>query len=47
MLFEHGFKILQTSPELYAESAADLTDHLADAFVYKNVAYGCDVVMIL
>ena len=26
MLFEHGFKILQTSPELYAESAADPTD---------------------
>ena len=30
---------------LYAESAADQTDHFADAFVRKNVVHGCDVVM--
>ena len=30
---------------LYAERAADHTDHFADAFVRKNVARGYDVVM--
>ena len=30
---------------LYAESAADQTDHFANAFVRENVVYGYDVVM--
>ena len=29
---------------LYTESITDQTDHFADAFVRKNVAYSCDVV---
>ena len=28
---------------LYKESIADQTDHFADVFVCKNVAYGYDV----
>ena len=28
---------------LYAESAADQTDHFADAFVRENIAYGYDL----
>ena len=32
---------------LYAISAADQTEHLADAFVCKNVVYGYDVVLML
>ena len=48
--FEHGvnLKILKMSPKLFAwrytESMADQTDHFADAFVHKNMAYGFDVV---
>ena len=30
---------------LYAESAADQTDHFANDFVREKVAYGYDVVM--
>ena len=51
MLFEHWFEIENTSNEpwvicmtLYMESVADQTDHFADAFVPKNVAYDYDVV---
>ena len=32
---------------LYAESAADQTDHFSDAFVRENVAHGYDVVTTL
>ena len=32
---------------LYAESAADQTDHFANAFVSENVAHGYDVVTTL
>ena len=32
---------------LYAESAADQTDHFADAFVHENIVHGYDVVMML
>ena len=32
---------------LYTKRVADQTDHFADAFVLKNVAYGYDVVMTL
>ena len=46
------FKILEISPQviymtLYAESAADQTDHFADAFGCENVAHGYDVVTTL
>ena len=51
MLFEHGFKLLNTSNKprviymtLYAESAADQTEHFADAFVRNNVAHDYNVV---
>ena len=30
---------------LYMESVADQTDHFADVFVRKKIAYGCDDVM--
>ena len=50
MLFEHGFKFEKTYNEprvicmtLYTESVADHTDHFADAFVCKNLAYSYDV----
>ena len=50
MLFEHGFKLENTSNEpwviymtLYTESVADQTDHFADVFVRENVAYGFGV----
>ena len=43
-----NLKIHKMSPELFAwrymESAADQTDHFADAFVCNNVAYGYDFV---
>ena len=32
---------------LYTESAADRTDHFANAFVSANVAHGYDAVAIL
>ena len=32
---------------MYMESIADQTDLFADAFVRKNVAYACEVVMML
>ena len=32
---------------LYAESAADQTDHFVDAFFRKNVAHGLDIVTTL
>ena len=42
-----NFKTLQMSPmTVYAESAADQTDHFVDAFVCKNVAHGPDVVQL-
>ena len=51
VLFEHEFKLKNTSNKprviymtLYAESAADQTDHSADTFVRENVAYVYDVV---
>ena len=51
MLFEHGFKLYNTSNKpqaiyinLYAESAADQTDHFADAFVHENGGYGYDAI---
>ena len=54
MLFEHGFKLYNTSNKpqviymtLYAESAADQTDHFACAFVCENVAHSYDVVATL
>ena len=46
VLFEHGFKLYNTSNKppvinmtLYAEGAADQTDHFAVAFVCENVAH--------
>ena len=46
-----NLKILKMSPALFAwrctESIADQTDHFANVFVRKNVAYGYDVVMRL
>ena len=46
-----NFKILQISPKLftwrYVESAADQTDHFAEAFVRENIVYGYDVVATL
>ena len=52
VLFEYGFELYHTSNKprviymtLYAESVADQTDHLADAFARENVAHGYDVVM--
>ena len=33
--------------KLYAESAADQTDHFAEAFVRENVDHGYDVVTTL
>ena len=54
MLFENRFKIKKKSNKprfiymtLYAESAADWTDHFADAFVCENVVHGYDVVTTL
>ena len=32
---------------LYAESAADQTDHFADAFFRENVAHGYDIVVLM
>ena len=32
---------------IYAESAADLTDHFIEVFVRENIAYGYDVVTAL
>ena len=32
---------------LYTESAADQTNHFADAFLRENVSYGYDVVTTL
>ena len=32
---------------MFMESIADQTDHFADAFVNKNVAYGCDLITML
>ena len=50
MLFEHGFKLENTSNEpwviymtLYTESVANQTDHFANFFVCENVAYGHDI----
>ena len=42
-----NLKILKMSPLLYAESVADQTDHFANVFVRKNVAYGYVVVTTL
>ena len=54
MLFEHGFKHLNTSNKpqviymtLYAKSAADYREHFADSFVQRNVAHNYDVVKTL
>ena len=54
MLFEHGLKLIDTENEpqvicmmLYTESIAGQTDHFADTFVPKNVAYGYDIVRML
>ena len=54
VLFEHGFKLLNTSNKprviymmLYAETATDQTDPFADAFVCKNVAHSYDLVTTL
>ena len=54
MLFEHGFKVENTTNEpwviymkLYTKSVADQTDHFADGFVHENIAYGYDVVTTL
>ena len=50
MLFEHGSELENTSNEpciicmtLYTESLEDQTDHFADAFVRKDIAYGYDI----
>ena len=32
---------------LYAENAADQTDHFAYAFVHENIAHGYDIVTTL
>ena len=46
-----NLKILKMSPALFArrytKSVADQTDHFADDFVRKNVAYGYDFVKTL
>ena len=54
VLFEHGSELENTCHEpfiicmtLYTESNVDQTDHSADVFVRKNVAYGYDVVTTL
>ena len=54
MLFEHGFKHLNTSNKpqvsymtLYAESAANYRENLDDAFVHENVAHDYHVVTTL
>ena len=52
VLFEQGLKNSSNKPRsyfmtLYAESAADQTEHLADALVCANLVYGYDVVMML
>ena len=51
VLFEHGSELENTLNELCiicmtlnTESNADWTDHFADFFVRKKVAYGYDVV---
>ena len=46
MLFEYGFKLENTSNKpLVIYSIADQTDHFANAFIRKNVAYSYDVLM--
>ena len=54
LLFEHGFDLENTLNKpciicmtLYTESAADQTDHFADAFVLENAVYGFEVVTTL
>ena len=50
MVFEHGFKLENTSNEpcviymtLYTESIADQTHHFANVFACENVAYSYDI----